>query len=61
MKIRMKFKKATKNTFVFEEILEDGQVADPAMAKIPTLYVRKSALEGPAQIISVTVEVEDGA
>ena len=61
MKIRMKFKKATKNTFVFEEINNQGEQVDSALARIPSLYIRKSALSGPAQIITVTVEVENGS
>jgi len=58
MKIRMKFKKATKHTFVFEECLADGKPADSMLAKIPSLYIRKNALSGPAQYITVIVEVE---
>lgn len=58
MKIRMKFKKATKHTFVFAEVLPDGREVDNEQAKIPSLYIRKSALPGPAQYITMTVEVE---
>jgi hypothetical protein len=59
MKIRMKYRKATKNTFVFDEVLADGREADKALATIPSLYIRKSALTKPAQYITVTVEIEN--
>ena len=54
----MKFKKATKNKFVFQECLADGHIADPTMAVIPALYIAKSAITKPAQRITVTVEVD---
>ncbi len=60
MKIRMKYKKSTKNTFVFNEIDAMGNEVKSINAKIPSLYIRKTALKGPAQIITVTVEVENG-
>ena len=57
MKILMKFKKATKHTFVFNECDEDGkELMSTAMASIPSLYIRKSAIKEPAQYITVTVE-----
>jgi hypothetical protein len=56
----MKFKKATKYTFVFEECNEDGTEKDIFSCSIPTLYIRKSAISGPAQYITVQVEVNNG-
>ncbi len=61
MKIRMKYKKSTKNTFVFEEIVPEDEGELKYVSSIPSLYIRKAALKGPAQIISVTVEVENGS
>lgn len=58
MKIRMKFKKATKHTFVFEECNEDGSEKDNFECSIPSLYVRKSAIREPAQFIHVTLECD---
>jgi hypothetical protein len=57
MKVYMKYKKSTLHKHVFEEVLADGRLADPASARIPTLYIRKSALPELAQDIVVTVEV----
>ena len=52
--VKMKFEKATPNTFRFKAIDDDNA------AKISTLYIHKSALTEPAQNITVTVEVENG-
>ena len=57
MKVTMRFKKSTKNTHVFEEVLADGRPADANMASIPSLYIRKSALPELTKDIIVTVEV----
>lgn len=54
----MKFKKATPGTFVFNEIDDKGNILTGDDASIPSLYIRKSALSGPAQNITVTVEIE---
>lgn len=57
MKIWMKFKKATKNKFVFEECDEMGETVAPIKARIAGLYLAKNALDGPAQHITVTIDV----
>ena len=57
----MKFKKATKNTFVFEEVVPENEGELQYVSSIPSLYIRKAALSGPAQFITVTVEVENGS
>ena len=56
MKVTMRYKKSTLHTHVFEEVLADGRPADANMAKIPSLYIRKSAMPELAQDIIVTVE-----
>lgn len=58
MKIRMKYKKETKHTFVFEECNEEGVLTDNMFCRVPTLYIRKSALKTPAQYINLTLETE---
>ncbi len=58
MKIYMKFKKATKNKFVFQECTKGGGDLDPILANIPALYIAKSAITQAAQRITVTVEVD---
>lgn len=58
MKVLMKYRKSTKGTYVFNEVLEDGR--EPALehTKIPSLYIRRSAFPGePPRSIAVTVEV----
>ncbi len=57
MQIFMKFKKGTKNKFVFAECDEMGEVTDPVAATIPSLYIAKISLNGPAQFITVTVDL----
>ena len=49
--VSMKFKKSTKGTHVFEAT--DEQVDPP----ITVLYIRKTGLAEPAQMIKVTVDV----
>ena len=58
MKIWMKYKKATKHTFVFEQCDEMGNPVENLQAQIPSLYIRKHAIEGPLQ--HITVEVQPG-
>lgn len=52
IEITMKYKKSTKGTHVFEEVL----TSEHAVYSIPTLYVKKTALTEPAQEIKVTLE-----
>lgn len=52
IEITMKYKKSTKGTHVFEEVVDTD-----VPWSIPTLYIRKTALKEPAQEIKVTVEV----
>lgn len=47
---KMKFEKATKNTYVFAAVKED--------ALVPTLYVKKSAFDKQPQEIKLTLEAE---
>ena len=37
----MRYKKSTKNTFVFEEIDDAGDIPVDFIVSIPTLYIRK--------------------
>ena len=54
----MKYKKSTINTFVYEEIDNNGS---EAVSKIPSLYIRKAAFNGNApERICVTVEIDHG-
>ncbi len=55
-KILMRYKKSTKNTYVYEEIDDTGDITMDVLVKVPTLYIRKHTLgeEPPTQI---TVEV----
>lgn len=57
IEVTMKFRKSTPGTHVFEEIDEARESGKPIVPKIPSLYIRKAALSGPAQKIKVTVEV----
>ena len=57
MQIFMKFKKGTKNKFIFNECNEMGEITDPVHAIIPSLYIAKGAIKDPAQFITVTVEL----
>jgi hypothetical protein len=52
----MKFKKATKNKFVFEQCDELGEVIPSNEADIAGLYISKSAFDKPLQFVTVTVE-----
>ena len=59
MKVQMKYKKSTKNTHVFEEVLPESQDLLPPLLKIPTLYVRKSAFRANRQgVAPQTLQVE---
>ena len=48
MQIEMNYKKATKNTYVFEA----------TGTEVPTLYINKSAFEDQPKKIIVSIEVE---
>ena len=52
--INLVFKKSTKNTFVFEEILDPGQAPI-----IPTVYIRKWALPNQPTNVTLTLEVDN--
>ena len=58
MKIKMQYKKSTKNTHVFEEINEDDTLMKDAQASIPSLYIRKQAFSGLPTTIHVEVTYE---
>lgn len=49
MRVKMTFKKATKNTYVFEA----------SGTAIPTLYIQKLAFEKQPKVIYVNVEVSE--
>ena len=49
MKIKMQYKKSTKNTYVFEA--QDSEV--------PSLYIKKTAFDKQPASITVTIEVSD--
>ncbi len=53
--IKMEFRKETKNTFVFNEVLEENELI------VPTLYIKKDAFfdEKRPESIRVTIESED--
>ena len=56
MIVLMRYKKSTVNTYVYEEIDNNGDTTP----KIPTLYIRKSAFIGNTfpKNISITIEVD---
>lgn len=56
MKIFFKYKKETKNKFVFEQCDEMGTSVPPQDSKIQGLYVRKDAVEQPVQFLTMTLE-----
>ena len=61
--VTMKFKKSTPGTHVFREVPSTEFIDEPGeptaikALSIPVLYIRKTALNGPAQVIRVTVEI----
>jgi len=55
MKIKMQYKKSTKNTHVFEEINEDDTLMKDVEASIPSLYIRKRAFNNVPTTIHVEV------
>ena len=54
--VTMKFKKSTQNKHVFEEV-EGETLEKVGLSAIPSLYICKTALTEPAQVIRVTVEI----
>ena len=59
MKILMGHFKDTKGTHVYKEIGLDGFEIDNALAKIPQLYIRKSAFNGEGAPERIHVEVTE--
>ncbi|KKN12391.1 hypothetical protein LCGC14_1017020 [marine sediment metagenome] len=56
IKILMRYKKSTKNTYVFEEIDDSGDIPIDMLVKIPTLYIRKHCFDGK-EPMQISVEV----
>ena len=50
--IKMEFRKETKNTFVFNEVLEENEKI------VPTLYIKKDAFYGEERPESIRVTIE---
>ncbi len=57
IKIQMQFKKATKNTYVFEEIDDAGDLPADFVAAVPTLYIRKHVFVGEPTPYAIEVEI----
>jgi len=59
MKLKMKFKKSTKNTHVYEPVVED-LVKDVFLPPISVLYIMKSALPSAVpQELTITVTYDE--
>ena len=61
IEVRFELEKETKGALRYQEIDEKGEAIEQALAKIGTLYMRKSAFEQGAafpQTLRVTVETE---
>lgn len=58
MQVKMKYKKSTKNTHVYEPVVEET-VKDVFLPPISVLYIMKSALKGTPQELTVTVTYDE--
>jgi len=58
MEVKMKFKKSTPHTHVYTAIVE-AVAGDVFLPPISTLYIRKSALTGAPQKITLTVTYDE--
>jgi len=51
MELKFKFERETKNTFRFQEVVEEGEEA-----VVGTLYVRKAAFKSKVEFLTVTIK-----
>ena len=57
IEIPMRYKKSTKNTFVFEEIDDAADIPIDSVVSIPTLYIRKHCFAEERTPMHITVKV----